>query len=168
MRYIQQLTAFSPFRIIDLEATVLRKGRSKIGLFVFGLFWLGIFLSQASAEEVGVHYQVLGTQQGNGNTTVSIILELMNLSGQDLTNLTIGQSITPLSLPDDGSVNIKIGTLTTAESKMIQSSFTVPNEDMASGEQPFKFYVTYDTADGIPRAAILLGQPAAFIGNPIP
>jgi hypothetical protein len=166
MRYIQQLTAFSPFRFIDLEATVLRKGRSKIGLFVFGLFWLGINLSQASAEEVGVHYQVLGTQQGNGSTTVSIILELMNLSGQDINNLTIGQSLTPLSFPDDRSLTI--GTLTPAESKMIQASFNVPNEDAASGEAPFKFYVTYDTADGIPRAALLLGQPTAFIGNPIP
>jgi hypothetical protein len=168
VRYIQQLTAFSPFKYIDLEGTVLRKGRSKIGLFVFGLFWLGISLSQAFAEEVGVHYQVLGTQQANGSTTVSIILELMNLSGQDLNNLTIGQSITPLALPDDGSLNINIGTLTPTEPKMIQASFTVPNADMASGDEPFKFYVTYNTADGIPRAALLLGQPTAFIGNPIP
>jgi len=122
--------------------------------------------SPVQAEEVGVQYQVLGNQQGSDTTTTTFILELWNLSGNDLNNLTIDQSILSPSLPDEGEVNI--GTLTTADSKMITVSFTIPNAYLSSDNGTIRFYVSYETADGIPRSAILQGQPTVFIGNPIP
>ncbi|MBI3597590.1 MAG: hypothetical protein HY203_10600 [Nitrospirae bacterium] len=141
-------------------------GRNIVGLFLIGLFWFGISPSPLWAEEVGVHYQVLGDQQGVGTTTTTLILELWNLSGNDLNNLTINRSTLSPSLPDEGS--IRIGTLPTTESKMIQASFTIPNEYFLPDEVPLKFYLTYDTADGIPRSAIVQGRPTVFIGNPTP
>lgn len=137
-----------------------------VGLFVIGLFWLGISPSPAQAEEVGVHYQVLSNQQDANTTTTTLILELVNLSGNDLSLLTVNRSTLSPSLPDEGAVSI--GTLTTTESRMIMTSFTVPNEYLLPDNMPLEFYLMYDTADGIPRAAVLQGQPSVFIGTPIP
>jgi hypothetical protein len=122
--------------------------------------------SSLRAEEVGVNYQILGNQEGIGATTTTMILELWNLSGNDLTNLTINLSSILPSLPDPGAISFE--TLTTTEPRMIMASFTVPNEYTPPDEGRVKFYLTYDTADGVPRAAVLQGQPTVFIGNPIP
>jgi hypothetical protein len=130
------------------------------------LFWSWFSLSQVWAEEVGVHYQVLGEQQGAAATTTTLILELWNLSGNDLNNLTINRATLSPSSPDEGAV--RVGTLTSTESKMIQASFTIPNDYFVADEVPLKFYVNYVTADGIPRSAIVHGLPTIFIGNPTP
>jgi hypothetical protein len=149
-----------------LEATVLRVRINIVGLFVIGLFWLGISPSPAQAEEVGVHYQVLSNQQDTNTTTTTLILELVNLSGNDLNHLTVNRSTLSPSLPDEGAVSI--GTLNTTEPRMIMTSFTVPNEYLLPDNMPLEFYLKYDTADGIPRSAIIPGQPTVFIGNPTP
>lgn len=145
---------------------MLRIKRNIVGLFFMGLFWSWISLSQVWAEEVGVHYQVLGEQKGNGTTTTTLILELWNLSGNDLNNLTINQSTLSPSLPDEGA--IRVGTLSTTDSKVIQASFTIPSEYVLPDEAPLKFYLNYETADGIPRSVVVNGQPTVFIGNPTP
>jgi hypothetical protein len=149
-----------------LEATVLQIGRSIVGLFVIGLFWFWISASPVRAEEVGVNYQILGNQEGISATTTTMILELWNLSGNDLTNLTINLSYILPSVPDPRAISFE--TLTTTEPRMIMASFTIPNEYPLPDAGPINFYLTYDTADGIPRAAVLQGQPTVFIGNPIP
>ena len=145
---------------------MLKIKRNIVCLFFIVLFWSCISLSQAFADEVGVHYQVLGEQQGVATTTTTLILELWNLSGNDLNNLTINQSTLSPSSPDEGA--IRVGNLTATESKMIQASFTIPNDYFRPDEAPLKFYVNYETADGIPRSAIVYGRPTIFIGNPTP
>jgi len=146
---------------------MLRIKRNIVCLILLGFFWSGLPLSQVWAEEVGVHYQVLGEQQGVDTTTRTLILELWNLSGNDLNNLTINQWTFNPTLHDDGGA-IRIGTLTTTDPKMIQASFTIPNEYVLPDEVPLKFYIKYDTADGIPRSAVVHGRPTVFIGNPTP
>jgi hypothetical protein len=148
------------------EATVLKIKKNIVCLFFIGFFWSWISLSQVWAEEVGVHYQVLGEQQGVATTTTTLILELWNLSGNDINNLTINRATFSPSLPDEGA--IRVGTLTTTESKMIQASFSIPNDYFLADEVPLKFYLNYETADGIPRSAVVQGQPTVFIGNPTP
>jgi len=137
-----------------------------VRLFFTVFFWSCISLSHAWAEEVGVHYQVLSEQQAGNTTTTTFILELLNLSGNDLNNLTVNQWTLSPSLPDEGA--IRVGKLTTTESKMIQASFTIPKEYASPDEVPPKFYLKYDTSDGIPRSAVVQGQPTVFIGNPTP
>lgn len=145
---------------------MLQIGKSVVGFFVIWLFWSGIFPSPLRAEEVGVQYQFLGNEQGVDTTTTTLILELWNLSGNDIINLSINRSTLSPSLPDEGAISI--GTLTTTESRMIMTSFTVPNEYLLPDNRPLEFYLKYDTADGIPRSAIIQGQPTVFIGNPTP
>ena len=145
---------------------MLRIKRNIVGLFVLVLFGFSLSLSQVWAEEVGVHYQILGEQETAGATTTTLILELWNLSGNELNNLTLNQFTFSPSLPDEGAV--LIGTLTNTDSKMIQASFTIPDEYVQPEEVPLKFYVRYETADGIPRSAVVQGRPTVFIGNPIP
>lgn len=118
------------------------------------------------AEEVGVHYQVLSNQQDVNTTTTNLIVEIWNLSGHDLNHLTVNRSTLSPSLPDEGAVSV--GMLTTTEPQMIMTSFTVPNEYLLPDNNPLDFYLEYDTADGIPRSAIVPGQPTVFIGNPTP
>lgn len=145
---------------------MLKIKRNIVRLFFIVLFWSCISLSQAFADEVGVHYQVLGKQSGVGTTTTTLILELLNLSGNDINNLTINQwTLSPLLSDEDA---IRIGTLTTIESKMIQASFTIPNEFVPPDEVALSFYIQYETADGIPRSAVIHGKTTIFIGNPIP
>jgi hypothetical protein len=151
---------------MDEEETVLHVRINIVGLFVIGLCWFGISPSPAQAEEVGVHYQVLSNQQDADTTTTNLIVEIWNLSGHDLNHLTVNRSTLSPSIPDEGAVSI--GTLTTTESRMIMTSFTVPNEYLLPDNMSFEFYLKYDTADGIPRSAIVPGQPTVFIGNPTP
>jgi hypothetical protein len=144
-------------------------GKLRTIIRLLGIIWLcGEVLSPCSlwAEEVGVHYQILSNQQDANSTTTNFILEIWNLSGHDLNHLTVNRSTLSPSLPDEGAVTI--GTLTTTESRMIMTSFTVPNEYLPPDNNPMDFYFQYDTADGIPRSAIVPGQPTVFIGNPTP
>jgi len=48
------------------------------------------------------------------------------------------------------------------------ASFTVSDETLLTHPELIRFHLQYETADGVPRAAVLQGEPTIFIGNPTP
>ena len=130
------------------------------------LLWLGSTAPIAVAEEVAIHYQVLNTLPGLKSATWTIKLELRNLSGEELQNLSVGLVTSLPFISDEGVVGV--GTLPTTEPRMITADFTVGNEYLPLNEESLRFSLRYETVDGIPRSAILQGQPVVFIGEGTP
>jgi hypothetical protein len=140
--------------------------RHVIVLLALGVSLMTITPADLLAEEIGIHYQILGSQPGNGSTTTTFILEFLNLAGNEISDLTVSLENPSSPLSDPGA--IKIGILGTTDSRMVMASFIVSDETLLTHPELIRFHLQYETADGIPRATVLQGEPTIFIGNPTP
>jgi hypothetical protein len=142
--------------------------RSRIITCLLGiwLLWLGGAAPIAFAEDVAIKYQVLNTVQGFNNATWTLTLELRNLSGEELNNLSVALLTSPPFLYMQGIV--VVGTLSAAEPRIVTAEFTITDKSMTLNEKPLSFFLQYQTADGIPRSATLQGQPVKHIGEAAP
>jgi hypothetical protein len=140
--------------------------RHVIVLLGIGFSLLTMTPANLLAEEIGIKYQLLGSEPGNGSATTTFILEFLNLAGDEISDLTVSLENPFSSLSDQGA--IKIGTLGTTDSRMIMASFPLSDETLLSHPESIRFRLQYETVDGVPRAAVLQGEPTIFIGNPTP
>lgn len=146
---------------------MLRIGRSIVGLFIIiWLFFVCLSASPVEAEEAGVRYQFLNSSQGLDTVTWTLKLELWNLSGNDINNLSLNLLTSLPFMPDQGLLDV--GILSTTNPQLITADFTVPTEYLPPNEMPLRFYVKYETADGIPRSAVIEGQLGLFMMGATP
>jgi len=142
--------------------------RGKVITFLLGiwLLWLGGVAPIAVAEEAAVQYQILDTLQGFNSATWILKLELRNLTGEELQNISVSLITSTPFNPNDNAVSV--GTLSTTEPRRITADFTILNEYLPLDENSLKFFLQYTTLDGIPRSVILRGKPVVFMGESTP
>jgi hypothetical protein len=114
----------------------------------------------AHADDVAIRYQILNTLQGANSGKWSFELQLSNLSGAKLTQLSIGV-LTTLSSPfsDD---QVFVGELAAAGSRSVTAELAVPIESLAAENRSLRFYLDYATADGERRSAVIQGESTVF------
>lgn len=141
--------------------------RDKVIACLLGmLLWLGSAAPVAVAEEAAVQYQILDTLQGFNSATWILKLELRNLTGEELQNLSV--SLVTSTFSNSNESAISVGTLSTTEPRRVTADFIISNEYLPLDESSLRFSLQYKMVDGTPRSAILQGQPVVFMGEATP
>ena len=140
--------------------------RVVLNLLGSGLIGCCIFVAPANADDVAVRYQVINTQQGNDSAKWSFDLQLLNLSGDKLTNLSIGL-LTTLSSPSNED-QILLDELSATAPRRVTTDLSVPLESLSTEGRSLRFYVDYETADGDRRSAVVQGEATVFAGEVSP
>lgn len=132
---------------------------------VLGMSCLGGLPCSAWAEEIAVHYQVLDRTDAFDSSTWNVKIELLNQTGEQLDHLSINLFVS-IAQAELGPPAVNVGTLESAVPQDVVATFVLSKNDLAVvGDAPLRFILQYETADGIPRSAVIQGQPGSLGGE---
>ena len=130
------------------------------------LFTVCVPANTARADDLAIRYEILGIQNGPEDTTLTLKIQLFNLTGVDKSNLSL-EILTVMSSITSRE-EFSISKLSPNRPEIFTANFTVPADLPPSQVDALLFLVTQHAAAGDSSTAVIQGHQTVLMGDVIP